>query len=99
MRFDKEVWRAVWEFIKSFVFSFLLFYFAFDMWHLATGDMRPLRKKGILVEWLVHSQMEQNDSIDEYDRHTYTGLRITYTYHEPLLFKEASSVPLAPSGK
>ena len=87
MRFDKEVWSAVWEFVKSFIFSFLLFYFAFDMWHLATGDMRPLRKKGILVEWLVHSQMEQNDSIDEYnDRHTYTGLRITYTYHEPILF-------------
>ena len=87
MRFDKEVWSAVWEFVKSFIFSFLLFYFAFDMWHLATGDMRPLRKKGILVEWLVHSQMEQNDSIDEYnDRHTYTGFRITYTYHEPILF-------------
>ena len=57
MRFDKEVWSAVWEFIKSSVFSFLLFYFAFDMWHLSTGDMRPLIKKGIWVEWLVHSQV------------------------------------------
>ena len=91
MKFDKEHWRAIWEFIKSSVFSFLLFYFAFDMWHLSTGDMRPLIKKGILVEWLVHSQMEQHDSLDEYDRHTYTGFRITYTYHEPLLFNDTSS--------
>ena len=91
MKFDKEHWRAVWEFIKSSVFSFLLFYFAFDMWHLSTGDMRPLIKKGIWVEWLVHSQMEQHDSLDEYDRRTYTGFRITYTYHEPILFNDASS--------
>ena len=49
MKFDKEYWRAIWEFVKSSVFSFLLFYFAFDMWHLSTGDMRPLIKKGIAL--------------------------------------------------
>ena len=91
MRFNKEVWSVTWEFVKSLVISFLFFYFALDMWRLATGDLRPLRKKGILVEWLVYSQMEQNDSIDEYDKHTYTGFRITYTYHEPLLFNDVSS--------
>ena len=73
--------------IKSYIFGFLLTYFAIDMWRLATGDLRPLRKKGILVEWLVHSQKEYNDTVaDSADRHTYTGLRITYTYYEPLLF-------------
>ena len=88
MRFYIKYWSSIRVFIKSYVYSFLLFYFAIDMWHLATGDMRPLRKKGILVEWLVHSKKEYNDTISESaDRHTYTGLRITYTYHEPLLFR------------
>lgn len=73
-------------FLKSYVFSFLLFYFAIDVWHLSTGDTRPLLKKGILVEWLVHSKKEYNESTD---RHTYTGLRITYTYHEPLLLRQS----------
>ena len=57
--------------------------------HVATGDRRSpaVKEKGILVEWLVHSQKEYNDTIVESaDRHTYTGFRITYTYHEPLLF-------------
>ena len=77
-------------FLKSYVFSFLLFYFAIDVWHLSTGDTRPLLKKGILVEWLVHSKKEYNDSTNEStDRHTYTGLRITYTYHEPLLLRQS----------
>lgn len=88
MRFYKKYWSSIRVFIKSYVYSFLLFYFAIDMWHLATGDMRPLRKKGILVEWLVHSKKEYNDTVTEsVDRHTYTGFRITYTYHEPLLLK------------
>ena len=90
MRFYKKYWSSIRVFIKSYVYSFLLFYFAIDMWHLATGDMRPLRKKGILVEWLVHSKKEYNDSTNEStDRRTYTGLRITYTYHEPLLLRQS----------
>ena len=79
--------KYVLTFMKSFIFSFLLTYFAIDVWRLATGDLLPLRKKGILVEWLVHSKKEYNDTVTEsVDRHTYTGFRITYTYHEPLLF-------------
>ena len=90
MRFHKEAWGVIRVFIKSYVFSFLLFYFAIDMCHLLTGDMRPLRKKGILVECLVHSQKECNDSTNEStDRRAYTGLRITYTYHEPLLLRQS----------
>lgn len=90
MRFHKEGWSIIWVFVKSYVFSFLLFYFAIDIWHLSTGDMRPLRKKGILVECLVHSQKECNDSTNEStDIRTYTGLRITYTYHEPLLLRQS----------
>ena len=78
--------KYVLTLIKSYIFSFLLTYFAIDMWRLATGDLWPLRKKGILVEWLVHSKKEYNDTVPEsVDRHTYTGFRITYTYHEPLL--------------
>ena len=50
--------KYVLTFIKSYIFGFLLTYFAIDMWRLATGDLRPLRKKGILVEWLVHSKKE-----------------------------------------
>ena len=80
--------KYVLTLIKSYIFGFLLTYFAIDMWRLTTGDLWPLRKKGILVEWLVHSQKEYNDTIVESaDRHTYTGFRITYTYHEPLLFR------------
>lgn len=80
--------KYVLTFIKSFIFSFLLTYFAIDVWRLATGDLLPLRKKGILVEWLVYSKKEYNDTVTELvDRHTYTGFRITYTYHEPLLLK------------
>ena len=79
--------KYVLTLIKSYIFGFLLTYFAIDMWRLTTGDLWPLRKKGILVEWLVHSKKEYNDTITESaDRHTYTGFRITYTYHEPLLF-------------
>ena len=79
--------KYVLTFIKSYIFGFLLAYFAIDMWRLGTGDFRPLRKKGILVEWLVHYKKEYNDTIAEsIDRNTYTGFRITYTYHEPLLF-------------
>ena len=81
--------KYVLTLMKSYIFGFLLTYFAIDMWHLATGDLRPLRKKGILVEWLVHSKKEYNDTIAEsVDRQTYTGLRITYTYHEPLMFND-----------
>lgn len=88
--FFKKAWSIIWLYVKTSVFSFLLFYFAIDMWRLSTGDMRPLRKKGILVECLVHSQKEYNDSTNEStDRRTYTGLRITYTYHELLLLRRS----------
>ena len=37
--------KYVQTLIKSYIFGFLLTYFAIDMWRLATGDLRPLRKK------------------------------------------------------
>ena len=88
MRYNKGFWAGVWKYTKLYLFVFLFTYFAADVWRLATGDLRTLRKKGILVEWLVHSKMEQCDSTSGYNtRQTYTALRVTYTYHEPLVFK------------
>jgi hypothetical protein len=84
MSYNKEIWVFMRTFVKHCVFCFLLFYFAFDVWRLSVGDMRPLRKKGIFVEWFVHTQMDQNDSVNQYtDKHTYAGFRITY-YLKPI---------------
>ena len=49
MKYDKQVWGGVWKYTKLYLFIFLFTYFAADMWRLATGDLFPLRKKGILV--------------------------------------------------
>ena len=79
--------KNIWKFLKYYLFGFLLAYFAIDMWRLANGDMRSLRKKGIQLEWLVHKKKEYSDttSIEIADRLIYSGIRVTYTYHEPLI--------------
>ena len=72
-------------FARDFLLGFLIAWTVVAMWNLLHGDNRVLKKKGILVEWFVRSQMEQNDSINEYhEKHTHAGFRITYTYHEPI---------------
>jgi hypothetical protein len=75
MKYNKQVWGGVWKYTKLYLFIFLFTYFAADVWRLATGDLFPLRKKGILVEWLVQQSDDQ----------AYTAVRVTYTYNEPLI--------------
>jgi hypothetical protein len=75
MRYNKGFWASVWKYVKLYLFVFLFTYFAADVWRLATGDLRPLRKKGILLEWYIKQTDDQS----------YTAVRVTYTYHEPLI--------------
>ena len=75
MKYNKEVWAGVWKYTKLYLFVFLFTYFAADMWRLSTGDLFPLRKKGILLEWYIKKA----------DDRTFTAVRVTYTYNEPLL--------------
>ena len=75
--------KIIYNFLKYYLFGFLLGYFAIDMWRLASGDMRPLRKKGIQVEWLVNTKQDEQEK----DRFTFLGFRVTYTYSEPVIFK------------
>jgi hypothetical protein len=75
MKYNKEVWAGVWKYTKLYLFVFLFSYFAADMWRLSTGDLFPLRKKGILLEWYIKKA----------DDRTFTAVRVTYTYNEPLL--------------
>ena len=75
MKYNKEVWAGVWKYTKLYLFVFLFTYFAADMWRLSTGDLFPLRKKGILLEWYIKQA----------DDRTFTAVRVTYTYNEPLL--------------
>jgi hypothetical protein len=79
--------RSVFKFFRYYLFGFLLGYFAIDMIHLLKGDMRPLWKKGINVEWIIHTKNEDNTRVNPTTsgKTTYTGVRITYTYAEPLL--------------
>ena len=78
MKYNKEVWAGVWKYTKLYLFVFLFSYFAADMWRLSTGDLFPLRKKGILLEWYIKQA----------DDRTFTAVRVTYTYNEPLLINK-----------
>ena len=60
------------NFIKDFLLGFLLTWYALDLWKLFHGDICPLWRKGIDVEWLVNTKK---------------GFRVTYTYSEPVLLK------------
>ena len=82
MKYNKEVWAGVWKYTKLYLFVFLFSYFAADMWRLSTGDLFPLRKKGILLEWYIKQA----------DDRTFTAVRVTYTYNEPLLLPSETNI-------
>lgn len=82
--------RSIFKFFRDFLFFFLLTWFAMDLWTLCKGNLRPLRRKGINVEWLVNTRQEElPETVNEIqrDRCTYIGFRVTYTYSEPTLIK------------
>lgn len=83
--------KGIFKFIRNFLFGFLLTWYAIDMWKLCKGDLRPLWRKGINVEWLVNTkQSELPESVDdvERDNRTYIGFRVTYTYSEPTILRK-----------
>ena len=48
--------KIVFKFIRNFLLGFLLTWYAIDMWKLFHGDLRPLWRKGINIEWLVNTK-------------------------------------------
>ena len=75
--------KAVLVFLKNFFTGAALGWFIADMAYLFMGDMRPLWRKGVDVEWLVNTQQDEQEK----DRLTFLGFRVTYTYSEPVLLK------------
>ena len=71
------------NFIKDFLLGFLLTWYALDLWKRFHGDICPLWRKGVDVEWLVNTKKDEQTQ----DKRTYMGFRLTYTYSEPVLFK------------
>ena len=83
--------KGIFKFIRNFLFGFLLTWYAIDMWKLCKGDLRPLWRKGINVEWLINTkQSELPESIDDVERdsRTYIGFRVAYTYSEPIILRK-----------
>ena len=78
-----KIWISICKYIRNFMMGFLISWFAMDMWNLSKGDIRPLWRKGINVEWLVNTK--QNE--EENDRLTFVGFRVTYTYTEPAIIR------------
>lgn len=72
---------GIGKFIRNFLLGFLITWFAMDMWNLSKGDIRPLWRKGINVEWLVNTKQDETEN----DRLSFVGFRITYTYTEPAI--------------
>ena len=83
--------KGIFKFIRNFLFGFLLTWYAIDMWKLCKGDLRPLWRKGINVEWLVNTRQGELTEVNETqrDRRTYIGFRVTYTYCEPIITRNA----------
>lgn len=82
--------KNVLKFIRNFLFGFLLTWYALDMCKLFHGDLRPLWRKGINVEWLINTKLsEMPKTVDDVqgDNCTYIGFRVTYTYTEPIFIK------------
>ena len=80
--------KSIFKFLKDFLLGFLLTWYAMDLWTLCKGDLRPLWRKGINVEWLFNTrQGELSETVNETqrDRRTYIGFRVTYTYSEPII--------------
>ena len=74
---------GIMKFIRDFLFGFLITWFAMDMWNLSKGNIRPLWRKGIDIEWLVNTKQNEKEN----DRLTFVGLRVTYTYTEPAIIQ------------
>ena len=83
--------KGIFKFVRNFLFGFLLTWYAIDMWKLCKGDLHPLWRKGINIEWLVNTkQSEWSESVDdiERDNRTYIVFRVTYTYSEPIILRK-----------
>ena len=83
--------KGIFNFIRNYLLGFLLTWYAIDMWKLCKGDLSPLWRKGINVEWLVNTkQCELSEQVDDIERDslTYIGFRVTYTYSEPIIMRE-----------
>lgn len=74
---------GIGKFFRNFLLGFLITWFAMDMWNLSKGDIRPLWRKGINVEWLVNTKQDETEN----DRLSFVGFRITYTYTEPAIVR------------
>ena len=84
--------KGIFKFVRNFLFGFLLTWYAIDMWKLCKGDLHPLWRKGINVEWLVNTtQGDLTETVNETQRdsRTYIGFRVTYTYSEPIITRNA----------
>ena len=83
--------NIILNYIKDFLLGFLLAWYATDLWKLFKGDMSPLWRKGITIEWLVNTKQEEGattgNNLQE-ERLTYAGFRVSYTYSEPILIKK-----------
>lgn len=80
--------KSIFRYLRVFLLSFLISWFMLDIWHLSQGDMRPLKRKGVQVEWLIHSSQELLSDTEfgfHNERSQYIGVRITYTYVSPIL--------------
>ena len=83
--------KIVFNFIKNFLLGFLLTWYAVDLWKLFNGDMHPLWRKGINIEWLVNTKLDEKAAFVnnlQGGRQTYIGFRVSYTYSEPLIVTE-----------
>ena len=75
--------KSIINLLKDFLLGFLITWFAMDMWNLSKGDIRPLWRKGINVEWLVNTKQDETEN----DRLSFVGFRVTYTYTEPAIVR------------
>ena len=75
--------KAVLVFLKNFFIGTALGWFITDMVFLFMGNMRPLWRKGVNVEWLINTKEDEQTK----DKRTYVGFRVTYTYSEPVLLR------------
>ena len=83
--------KSIFKFLRNFLLGFLLTWYAMDLWTLCKGDLRPLWRKGINVEWHVNTRQGELTEVNETqrDRRTYIGFRVTYTYCEPIITRNA----------
>ena len=82
--------KNIINFIKDFLLGYFLAWYALDLWILFHGDLCPLWRKGINVEWIINTkQSDLSESVEERqtDRRTYIGFRVTYTYNEPTIIR------------